>query len=66
MIKDQIDSLLNQEMSRKEFLQRIGSGILIFIGVGGVLKALAGQQSRGRISNNGYGSSAYGGITAKR
>lgn len=65
-MKYQIQELLNQEMSRKEFLQRIGSGILIFIGVGGILKALAGQQSKGRVSNTGYGSSAYGGITAKR
>lgn len=64
-MKEQIDTLLSTEMSRKEFLQRIGSGMLILFGVSGLLKALTQQNTRGgRQQSLGYGSSAYGG--AKR
>ena len=61
MIKDQIDTLFSKEMSRKEFLQHIGAGILIVFGVSGVLKALTQQQTRTHKASLGYGASAYGG-----
>jgi len=64
MVKTQINKLLNKEMSRKEFLQHIGSGILIMLGVSGLMKALLQSQphsqSPERDISNGYGSSAYG------
>ncbi len=65
-MKAQLDELLNREMSRKEFLQHVGSGLLVLFGISGLLKALTQQQPKiGRQTNNmGYGSSAYGG--AKR
>jgi hypothetical protein len=62
-MKDQINELLATQMSRKEFLQHIGAGILVVFGISGLLKALT-QQNRGRSQGMGYGSSAYGG--AKR
>lgn len=61
MIKEQIDTLFSKEMSRKEFLQHIGAGIMIVFGVSGVLKALAGQENQPRKAGLGYGASAYGG-----
>lgn len=65
-MRDQIDTLFNKEMTRKEFLQHVGSGILILFGISGLLNALAGQQKSGqRTQSMGYGTSAYGG-TSKR
>jgi hypothetical protein len=63
-MRDQIDALLSKEMSRKEFLQHIGSGFLILFGISGLLRALTQQHTPSRGQGTGYGSSAYGG--AKR
>lgn len=57
-MREQIDELFSTEMTRKEFLQHVGSGILILFGISGLLKALMQPKSR----TQGYGSSAYGGI----
>lgn len=61
-MRDQIDTLFSKEMSRKEFLQHVGSGLLIVLGISGMLKALNGQQSSSRPQGMGYGASAYGGL----
>lgn len=62
MIKAQIDELLSKEMSRKEFLQHIGSGMLVLFGISGLMKALLQTQPKiNRPTSAGYGSSAYGG-----
>lgn len=61
MIRDQIDALFNKEMSRKEFLQHVGAGLLIVFGISGVLKALAQQDARTQKTSFSYGASAYGG-----
>ncbi len=61
-MKDQLQLLLDKEMSRKEFLQHIGAAILIFFGISGLLKALTHQQtSTAQPRDMSYGSSAYGG-----
>jgi hypothetical protein len=61
-MREQINELFGTEMSRKEFLQHIGSGLLILFGISGLLKALLGQQPRGHSRGFRYGSSAYGGM----
>jgi hypothetical protein len=61
MIREQIDALLAKEMDRKEFLQHVGAGLMIVLGISGVLKALTQQQPHARKQGMGYGSSAYGG-----
>ncbi|HTE22190.1 MAG TPA: hypothetical protein VK674_04055 [Candidatus Limnocylindria bacterium] len=62
-MREQIDELFNKEMSRKEFLQHIVSGLLILFGMSGVIKALTQQSGHpGRRAIGGYGSSAYGGM----
>lgn len=62
-MKEQIDELFGTEMSRKEFLQYVGSGLLVLFGISGFLKALT-QRPRTRLQGMGYGASVYGG--AKR
>lgn len=57
-MREQIDELLSKEMSRKEFLQHVGSGLLILFGISGLINALQPKKT-GR--SMGYGSSAYGG-----
>lgn len=72
MIKQQLNSLLNKEMDRKDFLKYSGSVFLAAIGVTGMVRLLLGQggvsiptqyingnPQRGE-SSLGYGGSAYG------
>ena len=59
-MKLQIDALLQQEMTRKEFLQYAGSALLMLFGVSSVIKALqSGATPRAR-KPAGYGASLYG------
>ncbi len=68
-VKKQLDSLLAQEMDRKNFLKYSGTVILGVLGVTTVVGALLGgihKQEAGRAEptqkgrSSGYGSSAYG------
>lgn len=58
-MKTQLEEVLQQRMSRKQFLQYIGSGLLVVFGVSNVIKLL--QPSGKQRVSNGYGSSVYGG-----
>lgn len=61
-MKTQLNDLLSREMSRKEFLQYIGSGVLVLFGVSGLMRALLQLQPKSsRAVGMSYGSSAYGG-----
>ncbi len=61
-MKDQINALLVKEMTRKEFLQHIGSAMLIMLGISGVLKTLTSLNAgKSQKSEMGYGVSPYGG-----
>ena len=60
---DKFHDLLQQDVSRKEFLRYIGIALLSLIGVASMLQNLSGTvqthvQKETRTS--GYGSSAYG------
>lgn len=57
-MREQIDELFNKEMTRKEFLQHVGSALLIAFGITGLINAFQPRQTR---QTAGYGSSAYGG-----
>lgn len=63
-MKDHIENILNREMTRKEFLQHVGSGMLVLFGITSLIKAITGQSNKGTIKQQGaaYGSSVYGGI----
>jgi|ADGO01.1.fsa_nt_gi hypothetical protein len=56
-MKDQLTSLLNKPMDRKEFLKHVGMGFAILVGFSGVIKALKSST----VTAQGYGSSVYGG-----
>lgn len=54
--------LTSKEMSRKEFLQNAGVGMLLLLGGGMIVRALGlSQGSSNRASSVGYGASVYGG-----
>lgn len=62
-MKAQLDELQQKEMSRKEFLQQVGSILLIVFGISGLMKAVLPSYAPRRASSSlEYGFNAYGGI----
>ena len=66
-IKSQIDSLLNQEMDRKNFLRYSGGILLALLGVTGLVRILLSSSQKTnplldttQKKSGGYGSSRYG------
>lgn len=62
---NQLNNLMEKEMSRKEFLATLGFGVASILGFSTVLKFLfnkGGNRQVASNSNAGYGSSVYGGI----
>lgn len=70
-MKNQLDSLFQREMTRKEFMATIAVGLAGIAGFGSILKfvnptfatttATNQNQTKPHIASNTYGSSAYGG-----
>lgn len=62
-IKQELNTLLNKKMDRKDFLKVIGVGVVAATGVGTLLRTIAPAPANKQASNNpqGYGGSAYGG-----
>jgi hypothetical protein len=61
-----LDTLLQKDMSRKEFLATLGFGLASVMGLSTVIHMLTGKSVTSHIGFNsaqtsGYGSSAYGG-----
>lgn len=61
-----LDTLLQKEMSRKEFLATLGFGLASVMGLSTVLHLLTGKSlnthlGHATVGASGYGSSAYGG-----
>ncbi|HVS58423.1 MAG TPA: hypothetical protein VHD60_01640 [Candidatus Saccharimonadales bacterium] len=54
-----IDTLLQKEMSRKEFMTTVGFGVASLLGFSTVLRLL-GHGSKLQQSGRGYSSGAYG------
>lgn len=63
-MKNQLEAILKQDMTRKEFLQYIGVALLAAFGVTNLLKHLL-QTKPAQPTQMGYGSSAYGGADKK-
>lgn len=59
-MKQQLDALMQKEVSRKEFLGMSGLAVASVFGLGSLLKVLNGQSLLGGKANHGYGSSPYG------
>lgn len=62
-MKQKIDTFLKKEMTRKEFVRHLGLLMLSVIGLSGVLKYLAENDTSSYIKNgpNSYGRNFYGG-----
>ncbi len=56
----QLNSLMQKEMTRKEFLTTFGFGLATLFGFGAIIRLLTGKDNRQQAST-GYGSSVYGG-----
>lgn len=53
-----LDQMLSQEMDRKEFLVRVGAGVMALVGISGMINTI----TRSGQSTQGYGSGSYGGV----
>lgn len=59
-MKQQLNSLMQKEVSRKEFLGMSGLAVASVFGLGSIIKLLNGQSILSSKANSGYGSSPYG------
>lgn len=66
-LKQELGTLLNKKMDRKDFLKVIGVGVVAATGLGAILRTVAPapSASQSKVSSAskpvGYGSSVYGG-----
>lgn len=61
-----LQSLMQKELSRKEFLGIVGLGLLSILGFGTILKILTGKSLEHHDVLSGYSASDYGGVRKKR
>lgn len=64
-MKNEIDSLLQKEMDRRDFLKHVGVGLVALTGASALVRTLNGVGSP-QVRAGGYGASAYGGLKAGR
>lgn len=61
-MKQEIENFLQKNMSRKDFLRHVGLLLLTVVGLGNLLKYLAGNGINPITKfSSGYGSNLYGG-----
>ncbi|MBI3889134.1 hypothetical protein HY312_00950 [Candidatus Saccharibacteria bacterium] len=64
-IKQELNTLLNKKMDRKDFLKVVGVGVVAATGIGSLIRAINPSSTQTRVGSaaapQGYGSSAYGG-----
>ena len=56
-----VDVILAKEMSRKEFLTTVGVGLTMVTGLSSIVNIFGGGKTR--EVTQGYGASAYGGLS---
>ncbi len=69
MIKENISTLLEKEVDRKDFLKLAGFGLIAVTGVTQIVKALstpANKSQKPVSQSQGYGAMAYGGTPKKQ
>ncbi|PID98703.1 hypothetical protein CSA80_05195 [Candidatus Saccharibacteria bacterium] len=59
-MKQQLDNLMQKEVSRKEFLGMSGLAFVSVFGLGSIVKLLNGHSLLSSKASKGYGSSPYG------
>ena len=63
-MKQELSTLLNKKMDRKDFLKHVAIVIIAVTGFGALIKTLAPAPTTKQapaVSHNGYGGSVYGG-----
>lgn len=55
-----VDTLLQKEVTRKEFLGMSGLALVTLFGFGGIAKLLSGHSLLSTHASRGYGSTPYG------
>ncbi len=66
-VKQELNTLLNKKMDRKDFLKVVGVAVVAATGVGTLLRTVNPRTNAKNVSATpqGYGSSAYGGGAPK-
>ena len=61
-MKPKFDNILNQEMTRREFISKLGLGVVAIFGIPTLLHVLSSkpQDSNQRNQGSAYGAGAYG------
>lgn len=63
-MQKQLNSIMQKEMTRKEFLATVGFGVATLFGAGAVIRLLTGKQQAAigqQQPSLAYGSNVYGG-----
>lgn len=62
MLKEEIEKILDQEMTRAQFLKSIGLGLLMIVGIPAIIHMLSPNINKTRHvqSGKGFGYGAYG------
>jgi hypothetical protein len=58
-MQNNLNDMLQKEVSRREFLRNLGIGVVSLLGLSALLK-LAGHHGHHLTASRGYGSSPYG------
>lgn len=66
MIRKQLDTVLQKEVDRKDFLKHVGIAAAAVVGVPTLLKVVGQGNLRPSSNTVGYGASAYGGTKNPR
>jgi hypothetical protein len=61
MVQKQLATLVQKEMTRKEFITTMGFGLASVFGFSTIVHLLSGKSLLAHKSQMGYGSSSYGG-----
>lgn len=60
-IQEDVQSLLQKEMNRKEFIKHVGIGFAAIVGLTTVLKTINSLSGNAKKQTLGYSSGSYGG-----
>lgn len=60
-IQNDVQTLLQKKMGRREFIKHVGIGFAALIGVSAVLRSMS-SMSGNKQQTVGYGASSYGGV----
>lgn len=60
MYKKNLEKLFSKDMTRKQFLATLGTGLLVLVGIKGLMSHLTDDSDKSNHSSSGYGGGTYG------